>query len=114
MSLFALAALFICLVAAGGGIKARTLKLPHGVAMLFVGAAGAAALGSLQWLAPHLASARVVTAAVAQIDFPKAVLGYLLGFLLFAGAMQVDLSELRRRSLSVWTLATVGVIASTV
>jgi monovalent cation:H+ antiporter, CPA1 family len=113
MSFFALAALFICLVAAGGWINARTLKLPHGVAMLFVGAAGAAALASLQWLAPHLASARAVTTAVAGIDFPKAVLGYLLGFLLFAGAMQVDLSELRRRSLSVWTLATLGVIAST-
>ena len=113
MSFFALAALFICLVAAGGWINARTLKLPHGVAMLFVGAAGAAALGALQWLTPHLASARAVTAAVVGIDFPKAVLGYLLGFLLFAGAMQVDLSELRRRSLSVWTLATLGVIAST-
>ena len=113
MSFFALAALFICLVAAGGWFNARTLKLPHGVAMLFVGAAGAGALGALHWLAPQLAGARAVTAAVAAIDFPQAVLGYLLGFLLFAGAMQVDLSELRRRSLSVWTLATLGVIAST-
>jgi CPA1 family monovalent cation:H+ antiporter len=101
MSFFALAALFISLVAAGGWINARTLKLPHGVAMLFVGAAGALALAALQWLAPGLASARAVTAAVAGIDFPKAVLGYLLGFLLFAGAMQVDLSELRRRSMLV-------------
>ena len=113
MSFFPLAALFICLVAAGGWVNARTLKLPHGVAMLFVGAAGALALATLQRLAPGLASARAVTAAVAGIDFPKAVLGYLLGFLLFAGAMQVNLSELRRRSLSVWTLATLGVIAST-
>jgi CPA1 family monovalent cation:H+ antiporter len=113
MSFFPLAALFICLVAAGGWVNARTLKLPQGVAMLFVGVAGALALGILQRLAPGLASARTVTAAVAGIDFPKAVLGYLLGFLLFAGAMQVNLSELRRRSLSVWTLATLGVIAST-
>jgi len=37
----------------------------------------------------------------------------MLGFLLFAGAMQVDLSELRRRGLSVFLLATVGVLAST-
>jgi CPA1 family monovalent cation:H+ antiporter len=37
----------------------------------------------------------------------------MLGFLLFAGAMQVDLSELRRRRLAVWTLATLGVLAST-
>jgi monovalent cation:H+ antiporter, CPA1 family len=113
MSFFALAALFVCLVAAGGWINARTLKLPHGVAMLFVGAAGAGALASIQRLAPGIAGVQVLAAAVAGIDFPQAVLGYLLGFLLFAGAMQVDVSQLRRRSLSVWTLATLGVIAST-
>ncbi len=113
MSVFALASLFICLVAAGGWVNARTVKLPQGVAMLFVGAAGALALGAARWLAPGFEGARAVTAAVAGIDFPQAVLGYLLGFLLFAGAMQVDLSELRRRSLAVWTLATLGVIAST-
>jgi CPA1 family monovalent cation:H+ antiporter len=37
----------------------------------------------------------------------------MLAFLLFAGAMQVDLTELSRRRLAVWTLATVGVLAST-
>jgi CPA1 family monovalent cation:H+ antiporter len=113
MTFFELAALFIGLVAAGGWVNARTLKLPHGVAMLLVGAAGALALAALQRLAPGLASARAVTAAVARIDFPRTVLGYLLGFLLFAGAMHVDLSELRRRALAVWTLATLGVFAST-
>jgi NhaP-type Na+/H+ or K+/H+ antiporter len=33
--------------------------------------------------------------------FAQAVLGYMLAFLLFAGAMQVDLAELRRRWLAV-------------
>jgi CPA1 family monovalent cation:H+ antiporter len=113
MSLFQLAALFVCLVAAGGWLNARTLKLPHGVAMLIVGAAGALALAGLRALAPGLAGLQTLTAAVAAIDFPRAVLGYLLGFLLFAGAMQVDVSQLRRRALSVWTLATLGVVAST-
>jgi CPA1 family monovalent cation:H+ antiporter len=113
MTFFELAALFMGLVAAGGWLNARTLRLPHGVAMLLVGAAGALALAALQRLAPGLASAQAVTAAVQQIDFPQAVMGYMLGFLLFAGAMQVDLSALRQRSLSVWTLATVGVAAST-
>ena len=113
MTFFQLAALFVCLVAAGGWVNTRTLRLPHGVAMLFVGAAGALAVAAMQWLSPGLASARALAGAVAGIDFPQAVLGYLLGFLLFAGAMQVNLSELRRRSLSVWTLATLGVIAST-
>jgi CPA1 family monovalent cation:H+ antiporter len=52
-------------------------------------------------------------AAVQNLNFPRAVLGYMLAFLLFAAGMQVDLSELRRRRLSVWSLATLGVAAST-
>jgi CPA1 family monovalent cation:H+ antiporter len=114
MTFFQMATLFICLVGVGGWVNARTLKLPHGVAMMLVGAAGALALGGLHRLWPSFAGANAVVDAVGRIDFPKTVLGYLLGFLLFAGAMQVDVSELRRRSLSVWTLATVGVAASTV
>jgi CPA1 family monovalent cation:H+ antiporter len=113
MTLFQLATLFICFVAIGGWVNARTLKLPHGVAMLFVGAAGALALAMLRAVAPQLSGGRTLVAAVTGIDFPQAVLGYLLGFLLFAGAMQVDVSQLRRRALSVWTLATLGVLAST-
>jgi CPA1 family monovalent cation:H+ antiporter len=113
MTFFQLAALFICLVATGGWVNARTLKLPHGVAMMFVGATGALGLAALRRIAPGLAGVSALTAAVAGIDFPRAVLGYLLGFLLFAGAMQVDVSELRRRAFSVWTLATLGVVVST-
>ena len=112
MTLFQLAALFLCLVAAGGWLNARTLRLPHGVAMLLVGVAGALALAALRQL-PGLSGVAAITSAVARFDFAQTVLGYLLGFLLFAGAMQVDFSELRRRPLSVWTLATVGVAVST-
>ena len=113
MSFFQLAALFVSLVAVGGWVNARTLRLPHAVAMLFVGMAGALALGGCSgcrraWPAPP----RLPRPSRASTS-PQTVLGYLLGFLLFAGAMQVDLRELRRRRLSVWTLATLGVVAST-
>lgn len=111
MSSFDLAAVFLSLVAVGGWLNARTLRLPHGVAMLFVGLAGAFGVYTLQWLRPELAA--TVIGALGQFDFAQTVLGYLLAFLLFAGAMQVDLAELRRRRLAVWTLATVGVAAST-
>jgi CPA1 family monovalent cation:H+ antiporter len=114
MTFFQMAALFMCLVAAGGWVNARTLKLPHGVAMMLIGAAGALGLAAAHAAWPGLALASATIDAVEHIDFPQTVLGYLLGFLLFAGAMQVNVSELRRRSLAVWTLATIGVAASTV
>jgi CPA1 family monovalent cation:H+ antiporter len=111
VSSFELAALFLSLVALGGWLNARTFHLPHAVAMLLVGLAGAGAVLGLEWVRPELAAG--VISQLQQVDFAQAVLGYMLGFLLFAGAMQVDLAELRRRRLAVLTLATLGVIAST-
>lgn len=113
MTFFQLATLFVCLVAVGGWVNARSLRLPHGVAMLGVGLLGALVLVGLQMVEPTVASARMVVSAIEGLSFSQTVLGYLLGFLLFAGAMQVDVSELRRRTAPVLTLATVGVAAST-
>ena len=111
MTLFQLAAVFLALVGVIGWLNARWLKLPGGVAMLLVGLAGAGVLVALRRAAPGAVGPLV--ANLGAIDFPKAVLEYMLAFLLFAGAMQVDLSELRRQQAQVWTLATVGVLAST-
>src|SRR5690242_17389822 len=113
MSPFQLAALFLTLVAATGWINARFLRLPPAVAMLAAGLLGAALLYAARALAPQLDGPRETVRAIAEVDFPETVVGYMLGFLLFAGAMQVDLHELRRRRLAVWTLATLGVAAST-
>ncbi|MBW8812684.1 MAG: cation:proton antiporter [Caulobacterales bacterium] len=111
LSPFELATIFLTAVAAGAWVNARTARLPHGVAMLLVGLAGALAILALRALRPELGAR--LQAMVAGANFAQTVLGYLLGFLLFAGAMQVDLAELRKRRLAVWSLATLGVAAST-
>ncbi|HEY5410861.1 MAG TPA: sodium:proton antiporter, partial [Caulobacteraceae bacterium] len=114
MTLFQLAALFLTLVAVVGWLNARLLRLPQGVAMLAAGLIGALCLYGLKRLNPGLHAAADAVTVIARVDFPQTVVGYMLAFLLFAGAMQVDLHELRRRRLAVWTLATLGVLASTV
>lgn len=107
MSLFQLAAVFLTLVAGVGWINARVLHLPSAVAMLLAGAA-------LPALQPLLSRVGVDLSGLArQVDFPTTVMGSMLAFLLFAGAMQVDLAEMRRRRASVWSLATLGVLVST-
>ena len=113
MSLFQLAALFLTVVAVVSWLNAKLLRLPPGVAMLAAGLIGAAGLYGLSVLAPGLPGVAKAVHVIAAVDFPETVVGYMLGFLLFAGAMQVDLHELKRRRLAVWTLATVGVLAST-
>jgi CPA1 family monovalent cation:H+ antiporter len=111
MTLFQLAALFLTLIAVVGWLNAKVLRLPQGVAMLAAGLIGAFCL--LAWENLGLEGAAGVVTVIGQVDFPQTVVGYMLAFLLFAGAMQVDLHELRRRRLAVWTLATLGVLAST-
>jgi CPA1 family monovalent cation:H+ antiporter len=80
--------------------------------MVIAGAVNAGLLLLFDRVAPQGGAGPVIS-ALEQLNFPQAVMGYMLAFLLFAGAMQVDLAELRRRRLSVWTLATLGVMAST-
>lgn len=113
MTTFQLAALFLALVGAAGWVNARLLHWPSATVMVIAGVLNAGLLLLIERVAPY-AGAQPVVSALERLDFPQAVMGYMLAFLLFAGAMQVDLAELRRRRLSVWTLATLGVVASTV
>jgi CPA1 family monovalent cation:H+ antiporter len=113
MNLFQVAALFLTIVAAVGWINTRVLRLPPSVAMLGAGLLAAGLLHGLRLALPGAAGVQAAVRVVSSVDFPQTVVGYMLAFLLFAGAMQVDLGELRRRRLAVWTLATGGVAAST-
>ena len=113
MTLFQLAGLFLTLTAIVGWVNARWLRLPTGVAMLAAGLLGAIGLYAARTLWPNLGGVGATVRIIADLDFPRTVVGYMLAFLLFAGAMRVDLSEMRRRVLAVFSLATLGVLAST-
>ena len=113
MTLFQFSAVFLTLVALVGWLNARALKLPTAVGMLGAGVLGAGGLYGLQRAIPPFWGFNDVRRVIGGLDFSDAVLGYLLAFLIFAGGMQVDLKELRRRLWPVFTLATLGVVAST-
>ena len=109
-----LAAGFLALIGAGGWLNARFLRLPTGAAMLLTGLVGSGLLILAAAAFPQDGAAQTVIRSIRSLDFPQAVLGYLLALLLFAGALQVDLEELHRRALAVFSLATLGVAVSTV
>ncbi len=113
MTAFDLAAIFISLVAVVGWVNAKWLRLPPSVAMLAVGVLGSLVLVEGRQLPEAAPAAHALSHLIRQVNFPETVVGYMLAFLLFAGAMQVDLTELRRRWQAVVSLATLGVIAST-
>lgn len=111
MSLFSLASILISLAAASSYINYRYIKLPTTVGVMLVALVTSLALvlaGS------YAASLREQAATlVAQIDFNQVVLHGMLAFLLFAGAIQVKLEDLRREWLTIMSLAIVGTLAST-
>ena len=113
MTAFDLTAVFLSLVAAAGWLNARYARLPPSVAMLAAGVLGSVLLIAGRRIEGAAPAADALSRLIGQVNFPQTVVGYMLAFLLFAGAMQVDLNELRRRRLAVVTLATLGVLAST-
>jgi CPA1 family monovalent cation:H+ antiporter len=98
------------LVALVGWFNVKTLRLPNGVAMMFAGIAGALLLFALELL--HVGVIQNLVDTITHIDFAQTVVGYMLAFLLFAGAMQVDLTAMRQRWVSVTVLSTLGVAAN--
>ena len=83
-----------------GAIGLMTISLLISVAFVFLGKAGLLNLS-------HAA------AFVSSIDFSETLLHGMLAFLLFAGALHVDLSDLATQKLPVAVLSTVGVIIAT-
>lgn len=114
MTAFDLAASFLVIISLAGWINARFFHLPTATVMVLTGlfSVGALLLAARVLPNPNLASGLITS--IGGLNFPQTVLQYMLGLLLFAGAMQVNLAELRKRVLAIFTLATVGVLVSAV
>ena len=79
-----------------------------------MGLAASLLLIGIEYLFPNTSLFGALTRAIHQIDFYSALMNGMLAFLLFAGALHVDLGRLRNRALVVGILATVGVVISIV
>jgi Na+:H+ antiporter len=114
LSFFDLAALVVVLSAIFGWVNRRFIHLPNAIGLLVLGLASSVALIVIDDVVPesHLLDAFV--AAIGQIDFYDTMMNGFLAFLLFAGALHVDFGKLRMEGLVVGTMATVGVVISTV
>ena len=111
MSLFSLVSILIALAAVSNYVNYRYIKLPTTVGVMLVALVASLAL---VLAGPYAAGFRDQAAAlVAQIDFNQVVLHGMLAFLLFAGAIHVNLEELAREWLTISSLAIVGTLAST-
>ena len=114
MTLLQIASLLIVLAGAFGAINYLFLKLPTSIGILVVSLLASLGVMVLDIAVPSLGVAAVVRSAVLEIEFSDALLEGMLGLLLFAGALHVKLTDLRREWVAVALMATIGVGLSTV
>ena len=113
LSLFEIAAMMLVLSALFGWINHAFLKLPHTIGLLIMALVASFVLLALQAVFPSLGLTQTMQSAIGQIDFNETVMNGMLAFLLFAGALHVDMAFLKSRRWAIGLMATVGVLIST-
>ncbi|MFL1876129.1 cation:proton antiporter [Hansschlegelia beijingensis] len=112
-TLFELSALLLTLCALFGWLNHKYLPLPHAVGLLVMSVAASALMVAADVAFPDRHLFESLTGTLRQIDFSKVVMDGMLAFLLFAGALHVDLGKLRSRAIPVALLAFAGTVIST-
>lgn len=113
MSAFDAASILIVLASALGYLNHRVFKLPSSVGLTLMGAVASLLVIGVDQILPAWNLSARVNGFLSSIDFHITLMDGMLSFLLFAGALHVDWSEMRRGRWPILLLSTVGVLIST-
>lgn len=113
MSLLQIASLLIVLAGVFGTINYLFLRLPSSIGILVVALLASFAVIATDAIFPSLTVEEQIRAQVLELEFSEALLEGMLGLLLFAGALHVKLSDLRKSWPAIFLMATIGVGIST-
>lgn len=111
MRLFDILALLITLTAIFSYINHRYLRLPLTIGVMLIGLIMSLCLLALKPLGLDLTPQ--ANTILGEIDFNQTLMHGMLSYLLFAGALHVNLADLAEQKWLIATLATLGVLAST-
>ena len=111
MSFFEIVSMLLCFAAVFAYINYKYIKLPTTIGIMLLSLVFSLVLVLFGELGFSLEDQAI--RIVGSIDFNEALLHGMLSFLLFAGALHVNLNDLREQKWVIGTLATVGVICST-
>ncbi len=113
ISLLDIAALLLVLSAAFGWLNHRFVRLPHATGLLVMGLLASLILLAVEALFPDELLYDELAGTLRQIDFTQVVMDGMLAFLLFAGAINLNLRLLRNRAWQIAFLALIGTLIST-
>jgi len=111
MKLFDTFSILIVLSAALAYINHRFIKLPSTIGLMFLSLLLSIGLIIIGTVSPLFLGQ--ATAALANFDFTELLMGSMLSFLLFAGAIHIKFSQLRKVLWSVTLYSTFGVVIAT-
>ncbi|MBI1407580.1 MAG: sodium:proton antiporter [Caulobacter sp.] len=111
---FYAAAILVVLAAILGWVNHRFLKLPQTVALTLMGAVASLVVIVIDKTIPSSSISETVARFLEGIDFEATLMDGMLSFLLFAGALHVDIAHMKRGGLQIGFLSTIGVVVSTV
>jgi len=110
---FDAAAILIVLAAALAYLNHRFIRLPPAIGLTVMGALASLIVVGIDRLLPGSELGERTVAFLAGIDFHTTLMDGMLSFLLFAGALHVDWTEMHRGRLPILVLSTIGVLLST-
>ncbi len=111
MNLLDIFAVLFLLTAVFGYINHRFIKLPRTIGLMLMSLILAFTMIIMRRYG--LMEFEPLEKMIRQIDFYKILIEGVLGFMLFAGALHVDINNLRERQWSIFVFATIGVVLST-
>ena len=108
-----LPAIILVCVSIFGYINHKYLQLPLTVGLVLIALISGLGVLMIDSVLPFLNISSTLRVWLGEIDFNRTLMNGMLSFLLFAGALHVDLSGLMKSKLHVSILATFGVMLST-
>ena len=108
-----LPAIVLVCVTIFGYINYKYLKLPLTVGLVLIALLSGIGVLAFDTIVPEMGVSHQIAYWLDEIDFNRTLMNGMLSFLLFAGALHVDLNGLVKAKLHVSLLATVGVLTST-
>ncbi len=111
MTFFQTIAILLTFAALAAYLNHKFLRLPRTIGLMAIALALTLVLVILGLL--DVIDLAPATSFVQSLDFSETLLHGMLAFLLFAGALHVDLNDLLREALPVTVLSTIGVLVAT-
>ncbi len=111
MPVYNLITIIIVFTAVFGYINYKFIKLPGTIGIMLISLLASLLLIIIGLLQPVFFEE--TKKLISTIDFHTALMKIMLSFLLFAGAINIDINKLKRESLAIFTFSTIGVLIST-